>query len=64
VRDYEGRRRFPSGKRVRTVFPPQIRAPAPALKANGIVAVRLSCQLGDGNTAALDTKQRVILCLC
>ena len=52
VCDYEGRRRFTIGKRVRPVLPPQVCAPAPATKANGIVAVRVSCQLENGNPGA------------
>jgi hypothetical protein len=36
----------------RRIIPSQICAPAPPSKANGIVAVRLSCQLDNGNPGA------------
>lgn len=49
VRGYENRRQFPISKRVRPVFPPQTCASAHATKANGVVAIRLSCQLGKAN---------------
>jgi DNA-binding transcriptional LysR family regulator len=55
------RRRFTIGKRVRPIFPPQICAPALATKANGIVAVRLSCQLGNGNPRPLSLFQEEVL---
>ncbi len=52
VRGYEIRRKFPISKRVRPVLPSQTCAPALAAKANGIVAVRMSCQLENSNPGA------------
>jgi hypothetical protein len=46
------RRDFPIGKRVRPLLPPQVCTRALATKANGIVAVWLSCQLENGNPDA------------
>jgi len=39
----------PESRQIGLVFPPQVCAPAPAPKANGIVVVCLSCRLENGS---------------
>jgi hypothetical protein len=52
VRDYEERRRFTIGERVRQVLPPPICTSAHATKANELLAVSLSCQLENSGSGA------------